>query len=81
MLCSIYYFRSYLSGPELITSLENGLHSDAEVTVYVPLRDALNIFNNAQNINFVNFLMFAINVRTDPAHVKQDVIRKILSGK
>ncbi|MBW2968170.1 hypothetical protein KY362_06820 [Candidatus Woesearchaeota archaeon] len=64
-----------------ITSVEDGYFDDPDVTLVVPLQDALNIFSNAQNINPVTLIGFAINVRTEPAEVKDDVIRKVLRGE
>jgi len=63
-----------------IISLEDGVFSDADVTLKVPLRDALNIFSNAQNINALTLMAFAVNVKTEPASVKDEVIRKVLRG-
>ena len=64
-----------------ITLLEDGLHGDADVTIYVPLRDALNIFSNANNINPLTLLSFAVNVRTEPVEIKDQVIRDVIAGK
>jgi uncharacterized lipoprotein NlpE involved in copper resistance len=64
-----------------ITSVEDGLHNNYDVTLYVPLRDALNILNNAANINPITLLKFAVSVRTDPIEVKQEVIDKVLKGE
>lgn len=64
-----------------ITLLEDGEFSDADVTLIIPLRDALNIFSNAQNINPLTLLGFAINVKTDPASIKDDVIQNVLKGE
>jgi len=64
-----------------ITLLEDGEYSDADVTLIVPLRDALNIFNNAQNLNPLNLIGFAINIRTEPANIKNEVIQKVLKGE
>ncbi|MBW2972090.1 hypothetical protein KY359_03565 [Candidatus Woesearchaeota archaeon] len=64
-----------------ITSLDDGAHSSPDVTLIIPLRDALNIFSNAQNLNPLNLLAFAVNVKTEPAGIKDQVIRDVLSGK
>ena len=64
-----------------ITLLEDGQYNDANVTLKVPLRDALNIFGNAQNINAVTLIGFAVNVRTEPEGIKNEVIRKVLRGE
>jgi len=64
-----------------IELLDDGQHSDADVTITLPLRDALNIFNNAANINPITLIGFAINVQTDPASVKDEVIQNVLQGK
>jgi hypothetical protein len=64
-----------------ITLLEDGEYNDADVTLIVPLRDALNIFNNAENINPLNLIGFAINVRTEPVDVKNRIIQKVLRGE
>ncbi|MBT4174863.1 hypothetical protein HOE07_04260 [archaeon] len=60
-----------------IVHIEEGLHSDG-VSVYIPADTAVEILNNAENINFVNFLVFAAQVRTEPESLKQDVINKVL---
>ncbi|MBW2965107.1 hypothetical protein KY363_06630 [Candidatus Woesearchaeota archaeon] len=64
-----------------ITSLDDGTHDSPDVTLIIPLRDALNIFSNAQNLNPLNLLAFAINVKTEPAGIKDQVLRDVLSGK
>ena len=64
-----------------IELLEDGEYSDADVTLIVPLRDALNIFNNAENINPLTLLGFAVNVKTIPAEIKNEVIQKVLRGE
>ncbi|MBU0535543.1 MAG: hypothetical protein KKE20_01155 [Nanoarchaeota archaeon] len=64
-----------------IELLEDGSFSDADVTLKVPLRDALNIFGNAQNINPLTLIGFAANVQTDPLEVKDEVIKKVLRGE
>ncbi len=63
-----------------ITLLEDGQFEDADVTLTIPLRDALNIFGNAANINPLTLLGFAANVRTEPEEIKDEVIQKALSG-
>jgi len=64
-----------------ITLLDDGEHSDPDVTLIVPLRDALNIFSNAQNINPITLMGFAVNVKTEPVEIKNQVIQKILRGE
>ncbi|MBU1111886.1 MAG: hypothetical protein ABIG93_02450 [archaeon] len=64
-----------------IEILDDGKHSDPDVTITLPLRDALNIFSNAANINPITLIGFAINVQTDPASVKDEVIQNVLQGK
>jgi len=64
-----------------ITLIQDGQFDDADVTLIVPLRDALNIFSNAQNINSATLLSFAINVRTVPASIKNEAIQKVLRGE
>lgn len=64
-----------------IKLLEDGEYSNADVTLIVPLRDALNIFNNAANINPITLLGFAMNVKTEPAEIKNEVIQKVLRGE
>jgi hypothetical protein len=64
-----------------ITRLEDGEYDNADVTLIVPLRDALNIFSNAANINPLTLLGFAANVRTEPANIKNQVIQKVLRGE
>jgi hypothetical protein len=64
-----------------IESLEDGQYSDADITLKVPLRDALNIFGNAQNINLITLIIFAANVRTEPPEIKDEVIQKVLRGE
>ena len=73
--------RVLIDGEGKITLLEDGEYSDADVTLIIPLRDALNIFNNAENINPFTLISFAINVRTEPAEIKNQVIQKVLSGE
>ena len=60
-----------------IVHIEEGLHADG-VSVYIPADDAVDILNSIDNINFVNFLVFAAKVRTEPVELKQEVINKIL---
>jgi hypothetical protein len=60
-----------------IVYVEEGLYEDG-VTVYIPKDDAVEILNNVDNINFVNFLVFAAKVHTDPVELKQEVINKVL---
>ncbi|MBD3313802.1 hypothetical protein GF345_05150 [Candidatus Woesearchaeota archaeon] len=64
-----------------ITLVEDGSFSDADVTLKVPLRDALNIFGNAQNINPMTLIGFAANVQTEPSSIKNEVIQKVLKGE
>ena len=64
-----------------IELLDDGFYDDADVTLYVPLNDALNILNNAENINPINLIAFAINVRTNPVEVKDEVLRKVINGE
>jgi len=74
-------FRVLIDSDGKITLLEDGKYDDADVTLIVPLRDALNIFGNAQNINPATLLGFAVNVRTEPADIKNEVIQKVLKGE
>jgi len=64
-----------------ITRLEDGEYGDADVTLIIPLRDALNIFNNAENINPITLIAFAANVKTEPVEIKNQVIQKVLRGE
>jgi hypothetical protein len=64
-----------------IIFVEDGLYDDADVTLYLDLMQALNILNNAANINPVNLLVFAADVRTEPEEVKNEVIAKVLRGE
>ncbi|MBU0962666.1 MAG: hypothetical protein KKD48_02050 [Nanoarchaeota archaeon] len=64
-----------------IKILEDGQFSDADVSLIVPLRDALNIFGNAQNINPITLIGFAVNVRTEPPEIKNQVIQKVIRGE
>jgi len=64
-----------------ITYLGDGQYNDADVTLYLPLKDALNILSNAKNINPLTLLSFAVNVRTKPANIKQNIINNFLKGK
>jgi len=64
-----------------IILVEDGLHSDPDVTLIVPLMDVLNILNNADNITPANLIQFAINVRTVPEEIKNEVFEKILRGE
>ncbi len=63
-----------------ITLVDDGQWDDADVTLYMPLRDAVNILTNAANINPANLLSFALSVRTEPEGVKQTVIDRALRG-
>jgi hypothetical protein len=60
----------------LITNVKEGLYSDADFTIIIPLDDALNIFNNADKLTLGNFLSFAINVKTDPPEMKNELIKQ-----
>ncbi len=71
-----FNIKADLVGGEIVY-IEEGLHSDG-VSVYIPASTAVEILNNAENINFVNFLIFAAQVRTEPESLKQDVINKVL---
>lgn len=73
--------RVLIDGDGKVTLLEDGEHSDADVTLRVPLRDALNVFNNAANINPLTLLGFAANVKTEPIGIKNQVIQKFLKGE
>ena len=64
-----------------IILVEDGLHSDPDVTLIVPLMDVLNILNNADNITPANLIQFAINVRTVPEEIKNEVFERILRGE
>ncbi|MFH2101145.1 MAG: hypothetical protein ABII71_03600 [Candidatus Micrarchaeota archaeon] len=59
----------------LITNVKDGEYSDADFTLIMPLDDALNIFNNADNITLLNFLGFIKNVKTDPPVMLNQLIR------
>jgi hypothetical protein len=60
-----------------ITHVDKGQFSDAEVTIMLPLMDALNIFTNAQKINKQNFNDFFANAQTDPVETKEEVLSRI----
>jgi len=60
-----------------IVKVEEGLY-EGEVSIIIPLGMALEILNNADNINFLNFLVYATQIETDPPELKQEVINKIL---
>ncbi|MBW2994386.1 hypothetical protein KY315_03125, partial [Candidatus Woesearchaeota archaeon] len=64
-----------------IILLDDGHYSDADITLTVPLIDALNILNNAANINPLNLIVFAAHVTTDPPEIKNQVIQNVLRGK
>jgi hypothetical protein len=64
-----------------ITLLEDGEYSDADVTLIMPLQDAVNLFSNADNVNPLNLVAFAINVQTVPSSIKDEVIGKVLRGE
>lgn len=64
-----------------ITSLEDGEHGDADVTMIIPLQDALNLFSNAANLNPLNLVSFAVNVQTIPEETKNKVVEKVLRGE
>jgi hypothetical protein len=63
-----------------ITSVEDGQHSNPSITLIMPLRDALNILSNAENINPITIIGFAINVKTEPKHIKNEVIQRVIRG-
>ncbi len=75
------YLKVMLDNDGKITSIDEGEYSNADVTLYIPIMDALNILNNAANINPINLISFAINVRTDPAETKNEVIGNVLRGE
>ncbi len=62
-----------------IVKVQDGLHTDAELTVIIPLQDALNLFSNVANINIENLLAFAINIKTEPTEAKQEIINKLFN--
>ncbi len=62
-------------GDGLITNVKEGVYSDADFTLIMPLDDALNIFNNADNITLLNFLDFIHNVKTDPPEMLNQLIK------
>lgn len=73
--------RALINSDGKITLLEDGEYGNADVTLIIPLRDALNIFSNAENMNPLNLISFAINIRTEPAEIKNQVIQKVLKGE
>lgn len=58
----------------VITNVKEGFYEDADFTFIIPLDDALNIFNNADNITFKNFLSFIKNVKTEPSNMLRELI-------
>ena len=64
-----------------IILVEDGEFEDPDVTLIVPVKDAINILSNAQNINPITLISFAINVKTEPANIKNQVIQNVLKGK
>jgi hypothetical protein len=59
-----------------IVNVKEGRYSDAAFTLSMPLEDALNIFNNADNISVGNILSFIINVKTDPPEKMNELIKE-----
>ena len=56
--------------------MKEGSYSDADFTLTMPLDDALNVFNNADRITLANILSFAVNVRTDPPEMLNELIKR-----
>jgi hypothetical protein len=63
-----------------IVNVKEGSYSDAAFTLSMPLEDALNIFNNADNITVGNILSFIINVKTDPPEKMNELIKEALKA-
>ncbi len=63
-----------------IVNVKEGRYSDAAFTLSMPLEDALNIFNNADNITIGNILSFIINVKTDPPEKMNELIKEALKA-
>ena len=63
-----------------IVNVKEGSYSDADFTLTMPLEDALNIFNNADNITIGNILSFIINVKTDPPEKMNELIKEAFSA-
>ncbi|MFH1588484.1 MAG: hypothetical protein ABIA76_04060 [Candidatus Diapherotrites archaeon] len=60
-----------------ITLLEDGLHSDPDVALFIPFNAVMNIIENIESINLGNFLQFAASIRTEPPEAKTQVIKKV----
>ncbi|MFH1684996.1 MAG: hypothetical protein ABH983_01695 [Candidatus Micrarchaeota archaeon] len=63
-----------------IVNVKEGSYSDADFTLTMPLEDALNIFNNADNITVGNILSFIIHVKTDPPEKMNELIKEAFSA-
>ncbi len=63
-----------------IVNVAEGAYSDADFTLTMPLEDALNIFNNADNITIGNILSFIINVKTDPPEKMNELIKEAFAA-
>lgn len=71
----------YINDKGEVYSIEDGQHTSPDVVFIIPLRDALNLFSNAANLNPLNLISFAVNVRTVPEEAKGEVIGKVLRGE
>ncbi len=63
-----------------IVKVRDGLYDNADLGLIMPLDDLMNIINNVENINFGNFLRFAVNIRTEPESMKAELVKKLLEG-
>lgn len=57
-----------------IVLVDDGWYEDADVTLYMPLMEALNVFSNAHNIDASNINIFLKNAQTEPESMKQTVL-------
>jgi hypothetical protein len=57
-----------------VLSVDNGWFTDADVTVYMPLMEALNVLSNVHNIDASNIGFFLKNAQTEPESMKQIVL-------
>jgi len=72
--------KAEISGGKIML-LDDGGYSGPDVTISMPLADAINIFNNVANLTPAKVISFAINLRTDPANIKNEIIGKFLRGE
>jgi hypothetical protein len=63
-----------------VSEVSDGHHKKADVTIYLDLEDALEMVEDYEDVNIFRMLSFAKNVRTEPSHIKREIISKVLKG-